>query len=284
MIAKSSAESELYGVVRGACEGLGTRTLCEDLGETVGIVLELDATAAKGILDRTGLAKVRHIDVNCLWLQEQCAKRLVPLVKIPGEHNPADLMTKHLTLLMIQRHIQCLNLEFMKGRSDKAAKLHSVARSDRQESASLKVHSINNEFASVSRGDYWAEKGEAGRWVRVHTHPRTAAFLPWKVPGGPGRRTRLTHERSTRGVDINGRQFRIDDSWDEPTMNPTAIQPWTGRTIFIVDKIHTDRWGTDQRRQRIEAANLKSEKLSCDVIDLFDEEAHSRWTELSMDS
>ena len=75
MIAKRSAESELYGVVRGACEGLGTRTLCEDLGESVGIVLELDATAAKGILDRTGLVKVRHIDVNCLWLQEQCVKK-----------------------------------------------------------------------------------------------------------------------------------------------------------------------------------------------------------------
>ena len=105
MIAKSSAESGLYGVVCGACEGLGTRTLCEDLGESVGIVLELDATAAKGILDRTGVAKVRHMDVNCLWLQEQCAKRLVPLIKIPGEHNPADLRTKHLTLLMIKRHI-----------------------------------------------------------------------------------------------------------------------------------------------------------------------------------
>ena len=82
MIAKSSAESELYGVVRGACEGLGTRTLCEDLGGSIGIVLELDATAAKGILDTTGLANVRHIDVNCLCLQEQCAKTLVPLARI----------------------------------------------------------------------------------------------------------------------------------------------------------------------------------------------------------
>ena len=105
MVAKSSADSELYGVIRGACEGLGTKTLCEDLGESLSIVLQLDATSAKGILDRTGLAKVRHIDVNCLWLQEQCAKELVPLVKIPGEHNSADLMTKHLTRLMIKRHI-----------------------------------------------------------------------------------------------------------------------------------------------------------------------------------
>ena len=95
VIAKSSAESELYGVVRGACEALGTKTLSEDLRETLSIVLELDATAAKGILDRTGLAKVRYIDVNCLWRQEQCAKKLVPLIKIPGAHNSADLMTKH---------------------------------------------------------------------------------------------------------------------------------------------------------------------------------------------
>ena len=79
--------------------------MCEDLGESLGIVLELDATAAKGILDRTGLAKVRHLDENCLWLQEQCAKKLVPLIKNPGEHNSADLMTKHLVLLMIKRHL-----------------------------------------------------------------------------------------------------------------------------------------------------------------------------------
>ena len=60
------------------------------------IVLELDATAAKGILDRTGLAKVRHMDVNGLMLQGQCAKKLTPRVKIPGEHNTADFITKHL--------------------------------------------------------------------------------------------------------------------------------------------------------------------------------------------
>ena len=153
------------------------------------IGLELDATAAKGILDRTGLAKVRHIDVNCLWLQEQCAKTLVPLIKIPGEHNSADLMTKHLTLLMIKRHLDSLFLEFKEGRSEKAAKLHSVTRSERQELAAANIISASESFASVSGGDFWAERGEAGRWVRVHTHSRTAPFAPWKVPGRPGRRT-----------------------------------------------------------------------------------------------
>ena len=89
----------------------------EDLGESLSIVLELDATAAKGILDKTGLANVRHIDVKCLWLQEPCAKKLVRLIKIPGDHNSADLMTKHLILLMIKRHLESLFLEFKDGRN-----------------------------------------------------------------------------------------------------------------------------------------------------------------------
>ena len=52
MIAKSSAESKLYGIVRGACKGLSIKTPCNDMGSDVGIRLELGATAAKSILDR----------------------------------------------------------------------------------------------------------------------------------------------------------------------------------------------------------------------------------------
>ena len=51
VIAKSSAESELYGAVKGACEALGIRTLCHDIGWNLDVRLELDAKAAEGILD-----------------------------------------------------------------------------------------------------------------------------------------------------------------------------------------------------------------------------------------
>ena len=96
VIAKSSAESELYSVVKGATEGLGLITLCKDLGAEVGVKLNLDATAAKGILERQGISKVRHIDVNVLWLQQQVAKKIIPLIKVNGSVNCADLLTKHL--------------------------------------------------------------------------------------------------------------------------------------------------------------------------------------------
>ena len=184
---------------------------------------------------------------------------------------------------MIKRHLVSLFFEFQEGRSDKAAKLHSVTRSERQELAATKLINVDEIVASVSGGDYWAETGEAGRWVRVHTHPRTAPFAPWKVPGGPGWRTRLVPERSTRGVDSQGQQFRVDDLWDTPNRSMRPMTPWTGRTICLVDNVHSDRWETDQRRQRIEVANLNESQSEKD-IDLFKEGAHStkpRWSALS---
>ena len=132
-----------------------------------------------------------------------------------------------------------------------------------------KLRTVDESFAGVSGGDCWAERGEAGRWVRVHTHPRTSSFLPWKVPGGPGRKTRLTFERSTRSVILQGRPFRVDDSWDTPTRFILPMTLWAGRAIFLVDRAHTDSWGIDQRHQIIEAANLRESHEN------FDEEAQS---------
>ena len=70
---------------------------------------------------------MRHIDVNVLWLQEQCARKMVPLQKVPGTDNPADLMTKHLSVATILNHMTRMQLQFRDGRSGKAAKLHFVS-------------------------------------------------------------------------------------------------------------------------------------------------------------
>ena len=61
-----AAESELYSVVKRATEGLRLSSLCQDLGATMGFRSNLDATAAKGILERPGISKLCRIDVNDL--------------------------------------------------------------------------------------------------------------------------------------------------------------------------------------------------------------------------
>ena len=84
IVAKSSAEAELYAVIRGATEALGMATLYHDFGQEVKLQMHIDALAAKGIIERQGLSKVRHIDVNILWMQEQCARKILPVAKLPG--------------------------------------------------------------------------------------------------------------------------------------------------------------------------------------------------------
>ena len=87
LVAKSSGESELCGVIRGSTEALGLATLIADLGRTVALRVHVDAAAAKGMVERQGLQKVRHLEVDHLWLQEQQARRILPLSNVLGTGN-----------------------------------------------------------------------------------------------------------------------------------------------------------------------------------------------------
>ena len=71
VVAKSSGESELYGVVRASTEALGVSTLLGDFWlEGVCVRVGMGANAAMGIVQRNGLIKLRHVEVDVLWIQE----------------------------------------------------------------------------------------------------------------------------------------------------------------------------------------------------------------------
>ena len=88
IIAKSSGESELFGVIKGSAEGLGLITLAKDFGVDIATRVHVDATAAKGMVERRGISRVRHIEVDNLWLQEMEAWRMLPIGKVDGGENP----------------------------------------------------------------------------------------------------------------------------------------------------------------------------------------------------
>ena len=72
IIALSSGEAEFYGLVKGGSTGLGIVGMLEELGvKGATLVLLTDASAAKGMANRIGTGKVRHIEVHQLWLQEK---------------------------------------------------------------------------------------------------------------------------------------------------------------------------------------------------------------------
>ena len=196
-------------------------------------------------------------------------KKIIPLNKIPGEINIPDLMTKHLAINMIIRHMTKLNLVHVGGRSDAAAKLHSMEESMIPSRTSGRTVSSSDLIPRKSSRDYWAEKGEHGRWVRIHVEPRSDRFDPWMAPKGPGRKTRPQAMRRTQGTFENGENFNDEDEWQLEINEKGRLNMfnemrtrWIGKKIFLVDRKYSREYGTDQRRQRTTAANQPTNQPS----------------------
>ena len=95
-ISLSSGEAEFYGVVKASGVGLGLQALMSDLHLDMPVRVWTDSTATMGICGRQGLGKLRHIDTQCLWIQQRVRDKTVELRKVRGDSNPADIFTKHL--------------------------------------------------------------------------------------------------------------------------------------------------------------------------------------------
>ena len=120
--ALSSAEAAEFGcVLRGSGQGLGYQALLSDLGVEVPLRVWTDSSAAIGICQRQGLGKVRHLDTQTLWIQQAVRAGKVDLRKVPGESNPADLLTKHsLTQARMEMLVQLHGCRYTEGRAESA--------------------------------------------------------------------------------------------------------------------------------------------------------------------
>ena len=83
-------------MVRGASIALGIRSLLEDMGVKMTVRIMTDSSAALGISKRRGLGKVRHIELNQLWLQDKVSTGDIDIRKVKGTENIADALTKHI--------------------------------------------------------------------------------------------------------------------------------------------------------------------------------------------
>ena len=70
-ISLSSGEAEFYGVVRAGGVSLGYQALLRDVGLNMPIRVWTDSSATIGICGRQELVKLRHVDTQCLWIQQR---------------------------------------------------------------------------------------------------------------------------------------------------------------------------------------------------------------------
>ena len=94
-ITMPSGEAEMVGVTKAAAAvALGFRSLMADLGLDWPVRVWTDSPFSIGMCSREGLGKVRHLDVQIMWIQQRVRNHDIDLYKVLGEESPADLMTK----------------------------------------------------------------------------------------------------------------------------------------------------------------------------------------------
>ena len=79
-----------------------------------------DATAAIGIARRRGLGKLRHLDVDDLWIQKRVRSGKIELCKVLGTKNHADFFTKYVDHPMITKALKLMNEPSEAGRATSA--------------------------------------------------------------------------------------------------------------------------------------------------------------------
>ena len=183
VIALSSAEAELYAMVAASAETLALQAYARDLGLDFGCELYCDSAAALGIAQRAGIGKVRHLRTQGLWVQEVRISGRINYLKVLGEKNPADLLTKHMSAELANRHITTLNMRLSSGRAETAPTLDSLVQA---------WYSEDGKDVAKSRGD--------GR--RVH-FASAAQYRPIPAEG----RGRRTPARGSRSLDRAGRSL-----------------------------------------------------------------------------
>ena len=104
LIALSSAEAEVYAAVSTCCDAIYMKRCLEFVFEqNVSIQLLIDNSAARQILMRAGVGRVRHLSVKILWLQQQVEKKMISVAAVASSANVADLGTKRLPCHTMRR-------------------------------------------------------------------------------------------------------------------------------------------------------------------------------------
>ena len=128
VIALSSAEAELYGIIKATVQGMGLQSVARDLGEDLSMEVHTDSSAAMGVCNRKGIGKVRHLDTNLLWVQDKLKQGSLVITKVQGEKNLAHLFTKHLAHTKVMEHVGVVGCAVCAGRAEAAPRIDVILR------------------------------------------------------------------------------------------------------------------------------------------------------------
>ena len=111
LVSSSSAEAEVYACSSGAADSLLLAKLLSWLsGRETKIHLYTDSSGARGILQKHGVGRLRHLSCRILWLQNLIGVAAIKLSAVSGSTSPADLSTNCLAANRLRSLMSLLGL------------------------------------------------------------------------------------------------------------------------------------------------------------------------------
>ena len=92
------SSGEFVAIVAGCSDGMLVRHLWMAMvGEPCDMKVRSDSSAARAMVQRQGIGRVRHLDAALLWVQQKEREKIFSVSAIGTELNCADIGTKNLT-------------------------------------------------------------------------------------------------------------------------------------------------------------------------------------------
>ena len=144
----------------GLSEGLGILGLFADALLPASLALYTDSNAGRQTCCRTGIGRVKHLDVRYLLIQLLLKQRQFELRRNPGVENPADVLTKNVSREVIEKLRPALHLQ-------PTALLINMLSSKTE-------RSLGRELAILSCTSMWSNTNRNSMSLRQPDGPSTA--------------------------------------------------------------------------------------------------------------
>ena len=103
----------LYALGSAASESLWVAGVIQEAFQLDVIpVIEGDSSSALALASRSGVGRLRHIEIRCLAIQEWSQRKRLMLKKIPTATNVSDIGTKFLTAARTAELADMLGIRF----------------------------------------------------------------------------------------------------------------------------------------------------------------------------
>ena len=168
-------------MVGGCSNGLLVRHLWMQLTkEEVEMKVWSDSSAARAMVQRQGIGRVRHLDASLLWIQQKKKEKILAVSPIPTELNCADIGTKSLTrrrlfgLLYMLKMVNSIGdrvgeeeFQELEHRENMKKGLKKVMKNKKDLHVGLLLMMANMEIAAGSRagGQYEEQESEWHWWA-----------------------------------------------------------------------------------------------------------------------